>query len=95
VVVEVFTFRLAPGATEQAFLEADAAVQTDFYYQRPGIVRRTVARSDDTWAAVIFWRTMDDADAAAAAAADHPATRGFGALMDHGSVRVERYETLD
>jgi len=95
VVVEIFTFRLAPDATEQAFLEADAAVQTGFYYQRPGLVRRTVARSQDGWAVVVFWGTMGDVDAAAAAAADDPATQAFGALMNHGSVRVQRYETLD
>jgi hypothetical protein len=94
-VVEIFNFRLAPGASTGAFLEADARVQTEFYYLQPGIVRRTTARSKDDWCVLVYWGTQDDALAAARAAADHPATQAFGALLDHGSVRVERYETLD
>lgn len=95
-VVEIFTFRLAPDAAEADFLAADAAVQTAFYYGRPGIVRRTTARSSDgEWTVVVFWGTESDALAAAAAASTHEATARFGSLIDHGTIRVRTYETLD
>ena len=42
-VIETMTFRLAPGADEQAFLDADRRVQTDFAYRQPGLMRRTTA----------------------------------------------------
>ena len=52
-VVEIFTFRLRPEADEADFIEADANVQAGFYYQRPGFVRRTTAKSTDgDWAVV-------------------------------------------
>jgi hypothetical protein len=96
VIVEVFTFRLAPDVSESDVLAADALVQTDFYYQRPGMVRRTTARSvDGAWVVVVFWGSEADAQAAGEAAADHEATERFAALMDHGTVRVTRYESLD
>jgi hypothetical protein len=95
VVVEIFNFRLAPDASSEAFLAADARVQTEFYYVQPGIVRRTTARSGDDWCVVVFWAKVDDALAASHAAADDAAAQAFGALLEHGSLRVERYETLD
>lgn len=94
-IVEIFTFRLAPGASDADLLAADARVQTEFYYGRPGIVRRTTARAGDDWAVVVFWQRADDAAAAADAARDDPATAAFGALMDLARVSVKRYETLD
>jgi hypothetical protein len=95
VIVEVFTFRLAPEMSEPDFLLADARVQTDFYYRRPGIVRRTTARAGDDWCVVVFWDRMDDALAAAEAARDDLAAIAFGSYMDRGSISVTRYETLD
>jgi hypothetical protein len=95
VIVEIITFRLAAGASSDEFLAADSKVQSDFYYRQPGIVRRTTARSGDDWCVVLFWQRMDDAQSAAQASASDPAAARFGALMDHGTVKVERYETLD
>ena len=82
-VVEIFTFRLVPGASDADFVAADARVQTEFYYARKGIVRRTTARSGAEWAVVIFWQSMDDA-LATAEAAQAPARRRRDGTLDTG-----------
>ena len=54
--IEITTFRLAPGTTEEAFLEVDERVRTGVLYQRPELVRATTARGDGgEWAVVVLW----------------------------------------
>jgi len=49
-------FRLTPGVEESEFLLADRAVQEDFAYQQPGLLRRTTARADDdSWLVIDLW----------------------------------------
>jgi quinol monooxygenase YgiN len=95
-VVETMTFRLRPEADEATFRAADAAVQTDFAYQQPGLLRRTTARSaDGTWLVIDQWTD----DAAADAMAPHwnadPVAARFMSCVDEGSVEIARYHTLD
>jgi len=94
VIVEVLAFRLSSDVSPEAFVAADAAVQTGFYYLRPGIVRRTTARGDDdSWAVVTFWGTMGDAVAADEAGRDDPTVTAFRALIT--DTRTKRFSTLD
>ena len=92
----MITFRLADDADERDFLEADARVQTDFAYQQRGMVRRTTARGPDgEWLVVAMWESDDDAENAALAFADHPATHDFRRIVDESSYTARRYTTLD
>lgn len=94
--IELTTFRLATGADEAAFLEADRRVQTEFVYQQPGIVRRTTAcDAGGQWLVVTMWGSRADADAAERAAKNDDALAAFNALVDPASVTTARYETLD
>ena len=62
---EILTFRLAPGVGEAAFRAIDERVQTEFVYQQPGILRRTLGRHDDgRWLALTLWADASAADAA-------------------------------
>ena len=86
--VETLTFRLVPGADEQAFLAADKRVQ-EAVSSLEGFVRRTTARAaNGEWLVVSLWWDAAHADAA-------PADAGFEALIDPSSVDRRRYETLD
>lgn len=76
------TFRLRADANMEQFVAADAAVQSEFSYQQRGIVRRTVARSDDDcWLVLTIW---DSPDAAAAAAETSRRTGAF-LMIQHGA----------
>jgi hypothetical protein len=95
-IIETITFRLADGASESEFLEADARVQIDFAYQQRGMMRRTTARGPDgEWLVVAMWDSDDDAENAAISFADHPATQDFRRIVDQSSYTARRYTTLD
>jgi hypothetical protein len=82
VIVEIQTFRVVD---EAAFLEADRAVQTGFYYQQPGLLRRTTARGSDGAGVVITLWTLASAD-------EVPAGPDLAGVTE---VSTTRYETLD
>ena len=95
-VVEVITFRAAAGADDSAVQHADEHVQTEFAYQQRGLVRRTTARgANGEWLVVQLWQSAGDADAAASAARTHASFDRLLRLIDHATLRVARYETLD
>jgi hypothetical protein len=98
-VIETMTFRLVDGADRSAFLAADKALQSDFAYQQPGLVRRTLAQGDgdraEEWVVVDLWALAEDADACAERWDGDPAARAFMAFVDRGSVDVRRYRDLD
>ncbi|HKE75570.1 MAG TPA: hypothetical protein VKB57_18260 [Acidimicrobiales bacterium] len=86
-------------ADEDAFLAADKALQSDFAYQQPGLVRRTTARGQGErageWVVIDLWARPEDADACAARWDGDPAARAFMAFVDGGTVEVRRYRDLD
>lgn len=94
--IEVMTFGLRPGVASEAFLAADRELQTEFCYQQPGLMRRTVARSEgDRWLALTLWTSAEAADAASERGAADPVARRFSELVEPASRRVERYWELD
>ena len=85
--LETTTFRLSEGVDETAFLAADKARQAELS-PRPGFVRRTTARGEaGAWLVLAMWWSAELADAAPPAIPQD--------LVDPGSVRRERFETLD
>jgi hypothetical protein len=85
--LETTIFRLADGVDEAAFLAADEALQAELS-PRPGFVRRTTARGAAAeWLVLTLWWSADAADDAPAAVPED--------LVDPGSVRRDRFETLD
>jgi hypothetical protein len=95
-VMEIVTFRLRPGAAEDAFLAADYRVQTEFVPHRPGFARRTTARADDgSWATVLLWSSTDDAESAFAAFGDGDEVgAAFLALVDAATVERRLFTLL-
>ncbi len=94
--IEILSFRLAEGASEEEFLRADKAVQEDFAYQQPGLLRRTTARgADGAWAVIDLWASAAAADACESRWGADPVAQKMMALVDRESVRVERYHERD
>jgi heme-degrading monooxygenase HmoA len=94
--IDVWTFRLAESADEDAFLQADRQVQERYMLRQPGFLRRTTARGDaGEWAVLLLWRSHDDAVAAQNAMGNDPVVAAFTSLLDTPSIRGRRYETLN
>jgi heme-degrading monooxygenase HmoA len=94
-VVEVTTFRLAEGVTDESFLDLDRRVQTELVPNQPGFLRRTTARHGDDWLVVTLWSTEDAAGAFRRAAEGHPLEVEFERAVEAGSFHLARYATLD
>jgi hypothetical protein len=94
-VIETMTFRLVEGTDEDAFLAVDKRLQSDFAYQQPGLLRRTLARGvgdrAGEWVVVDLWAGGAEADACAVRWDDDPRAQEFMALVDPSSVEVRRY----
>jgi len=96
VLIVVWTFKLVEGADEQAFLEANELMQTEFVYQQPGFVRRTTARGKDgEWLVIGMWSSDEEAAAAGKLASADPIARAATSMVDPSSVQVKRFHTLD
>lgn len=89
-------FRLAEGTSEAEFLAADKALQEEFAYQQPGLLRRTTARGEDgSWIVVDLWASADASRACSRRWDDDPHVRRFMAMLDPTSVEIDRYEPID
>ena len=93
--IEIIRFKARDGVEEAELLRADRAVQEDFAYQQPGLLRRTAARRGADWVVVDLWRSHADAEAASIRWGEHPAAQALMGLIDEASVSVELYEELD
>jgi hypothetical protein len=95
-VIEIMRFRLPPDGDEAAFLAADRRLQEEFFYQQPGLLRRTMARGEDGgWIMIALWRSAADADACEARAEQDELPHAFWTLLESSSLSVERYQELE
>ena len=94
-IVEITTFRLAEGVTDEAFLALDRRIQTDQVPNQPGFLRRTTARHGEDWLVVTLWASEDAAAAFQRAIEGTPLEAEFDAAVEAGSLHLTRYTTLD
>jgi hypothetical protein len=95
-VVDIVTFRLAPGVDDIDFLDLDRRAQTEVFYAQRGMLRRTTARGgDEEWVVLTLWGSGADADASAEACRHDATVTRWLACLDPASVATRRYQTLD
>jgi hypothetical protein len=94
-IVEITTFRLAEGVTDESFLALDRRIQTELIPNRPGFLRRTTARHGDEWLVATLWSGDDDAAAYQRAIEGDPLQDEFERAVEAGTLHLTRYTTLD
>jgi len=94
-IVEVTTFRLAEGMTDESFLALDRRVQTELVPNQPGFLRRTTARHGDDWLVVTLWASEESAGAFQRAVEGDPLQVAFEQAAEAGTFHLARYATLD
>jgi heme-degrading monooxygenase HmoA len=94
-IVEIATFRLAEGVTDESFLALDRRVQTELVPNRAGFLRRTTARHGDDWLVVTLWATEDAAAGFQRAMEGNPLQAEFEHAAEAGTLHLARYVTLD
>jgi hypothetical protein len=94
-IVEVTTFRLAEGVTDEAFLALDRRIQTELVPNHLGFLRRTTARHGEDWLVVTLWAADDAAASFQRAAEGNPLQVEFENVLEAGTLHMTRYTTLD
>jgi heme-degrading monooxygenase HmoA len=94
-IVEITTFRLAEGVTDDSFLVLDRRVQTELVPNQPGFMRRTTARHGDNWLVVTLWSTAEAVAAFERASAPEPLQAELARAVEAGTFHQTRYTTLD
>lgn len=94
-IVEVTTFMLADGVSDESFLALDKRLQTELVPNRQGFLRRTTARHGDQWLVVTLWWSEDDAASFARETENDPLQAEFARAIEAGSLHSTRYTTLD
>jgi heme-degrading monooxygenase HmoA len=93
--VEVTTFRLAEGVSDESFVALDKRLQTELIPNRSGFQRRTTARHGQEWLVVTLWWSEDDAAAYYRETEGDPLQAEFARVVEAGTLHSTRYETLD
>ena len=60
-VVELVTFNLKEGVTEQQFLAASDKFQASFLSLQKGYIVRELSKNENFWSDLVLWKTLDDA----------------------------------
>jgi hypothetical protein len=94
-VVEITTFRLRAGVSDDAFLALDKRLQTELVPNQPGFLRRTTAHRGDAWVVVTLWGNEAHAVTFESVTAGHALWRAFGDHVEPDSLQSTRYDTLD
>ncbi len=92
--IEVATFRLREGVTAEEYHSVDKRLQTDFFYQQPGLVRRTTACANDgSWITIIFWESVELSQLAVTKAVGRVEFSAALAMIDVSTMQTSRYRT--
>ena len=95
-IVEVTTFRLAEGVTDESFLALDHRVQTELVPNQPGFLRRTTARHGDDWLVVTLWATRTTPRRLPARRRGRTRSRSSSSMRSRPAASTStRYATLD
>ena len=91
-IIELATFRLKAGVTEEQFLAEDSNVEKDHIVKQPGFISRETARGEDgECLVVVHWRSAADADASMNSFSSAPGASAYMSLMDSATLKMKRY----
>jgi predicted component of type VI protein secretion system len=92
-IAEIVTFRLAPGVTDPAFLDAARATGA-LLATEPGFLSRRLSKgADGAWTDHVAWTSLAEAQAAATRIMTAPEAQPFLVAIDPASI-VMRHEPI-
>jgi len=93
-VLELVTFKLLEGTSEQAFLTENENLN-HWVKSQPGFEYRALAKTDDgSWTDTVFWQDMASAKAAQENFTKQKSLEGMLKLLDMASVKVEHQNIM-
>lgn len=93
-VLEIVSFRLKPGLSDQDFLTLAHATEAVVAAQ-PGFTGRHLMRNEDgLWTDMVNWQSLDLATKAAAVVMANPAFAPFGGAIDEQTITMQHLPIL-
>jgi hypothetical protein len=90
--VEIVLFKLNPGVDDAAFIRAAQATQPDLEHL-PGYVRRELLKgADGQWIDMVHWRSLAEAQQAAAMAMQFPSFQPFVGMIDASTMQLRHLD---
>ncbi|WP_150296839.1 hypothetical protein [Salipiger aestuarii] len=94
--IEIVTFRLADGVSDEAFIAETKTMERDFLGKLPGFIDRDTGKSaEGGWIVVLHWARAEDAQASMSKFVDAPGTKAFTACIDMSTFQMVRYRLED
>ncbi len=93
-VAEITEFKTLKVISESSFLEASEAMQKNFLSKQKGYQKRSLLKGEGTWINIVYWDSMENADAAAKYFMVHPDCKKFLAMIDQNSVKSRIVEEI-
>jgi len=82
-VIEILTFRLQEGASEEEFVALSKHMQNTFVSKQVGYISRTTSKTEDgNWQIAVHWNTMADSEVSMAGFGSAEGAEGFLGLID-------------
>ncbi len=92
VIIEIATFKLAPGVAAADFKPLDRAVEIEHVRRQPGFLSRESAAGDNgEWLVIVHWNSVKDAEASMASFTTAPAAQAFMSKLDVSTMTMQRY----
>ncbi|MCG8413876.1 MAG: hypothetical protein MI746_06610 [Pseudomonadales bacterium] len=83
-VIEWAPFVLKPDVAEQDMLSAAELAQSQFLRNQQGYIKRELLKGkDNQWVDLVYWKTQEDASAAAMAVHQSPACLTYFGMMEN------------
>ena len=94
--IEIVTFRLKDGVTEEAFVEETKKMEREFLGKLQGFIDRDTGRSETgDWVVVLHWERAEDAQASMDKFVAAPGTKAFTSLINLDTFVMKRFELKD
>ena len=94
--IEIVTFRLAEGTTDEKFIAETKTMEREFLGKLPGFLDRDTGKSaDGGWIVVLHWESAEDAQSSMNKFVENPGTKAFTDTIDMSTFKMVRYTLED
>lgn len=94
--IEIVNFRLAPGVSDEAFVNETMSMERNFLGKLQGFLDRDTGKSTDgEWVVVLHWASPEDAQASMDKFVGNAGTKTFTDMIDMPTFKMTRYELRD
>ncbi|MEM9341263.1 MAG: antibiotic biosynthesis monooxygenase [Bacteroidota bacterium] len=91
-VIEVTTLTSNKEIEKGVFAKRDAGVEKDYTSKQPGFIARESAQAEDgEWVVVVYWKTLEDANASMQKFMGDASVADYAAMIDSQSMAMARF----